>query len=175
MSSEATKGQTPDIFGQLHPVETPELISSKSSEFDLELEKVLSSSSPSDKALVEEAQEKCKVAKTPEFILMFLRCEVFNADKAAVRYVSYWKKRKEVFGDKWTEPLTVSNMTEDQIKCFNTGVFAWMEGVHAPSGRSIFYYDPSLYPPKSEYDPTDYVAAMWICLHAALESEETQK
>lgn len=175
MSSEATEGQTPDIFGQLHPVETIELISSKQKEFDVELEKVLSSSSPTDKALVEEAQEKCKVAKSPDFILMFLRCEVFNADKAAARYVSYWKKRKEVFGEKWTEPLTVSNMTEDQIKCFNTGVFAWMEGVHAPSGRSIFYYDPSQYPPKSQYDPNDYVAAMWTCVHASLESEETQR
>jgi hypothetical protein len=176
MASEATKGQTPDVYGQLHPVETPELISSKQKEFQFELDKLLNSTCQDDKALLEEAQSKCEEATKPEFILMFLRCEVFNADKAAVRYVSYWKKRKEVFGDeKWTQPLTVSNLSAEQVKCFHTGVFALLDGVHDSVGRSIMYYDPSFYPPKSEYNPNDYVATMWTCIHAALENEETQR
>jgi hypothetical protein len=176
MSSEATKGQKPDVYGQLHPVETPELIAAKQKEFNEELTKVLSTAPAADKALVEEAQQKCVLATKPEFILMFLRCEVFNADKAAVRYVSYWKKRKQIFGDeKWTEPLLVSNLTPAQIKCLQTGVFALLDGAHDPSGRSILYYDPSFYPPKSEYDPNDFVASMWVVIHAALEKDETQR
>jgi len=74
MSSEATEGQVPDIYGQLHPVETPELIARKREELEAEIAKL------ADKKNLEEAQKKCPQLLTDDFKLMFLRCEVFNAD-----------------------------------------------------------------------------------------------
>ena len=74
MSSEATEGQVPDMYGQLHPVETPELIARKRQEFEAEIAKL------PDKKKLEEAQKKCPHLLTDDFQLAFLRCEVFNAD-----------------------------------------------------------------------------------------------
>lgn len=74
MTSEATQGQVPDVYGQVHPVETDELIERKLREFDEEVEKL------PDKRNILSAQEKCPQFLTTEFKLMFLRSEVFNAD-----------------------------------------------------------------------------------------------
>jgi hypothetical protein len=76
MSSAATKGQVPDIYGQVHPNETPELIAQKQTEFDTEIEKLASDA----KENLLQAQERCPELLTHDFKLMFLRCEVFNAD-----------------------------------------------------------------------------------------------
>jgi len=76
MSSEATKGQTPDIYGQLHPVETPELIAKAHADFD----RLVESLPPAEKKGLLQAQAKCPQLLTDDFKLQFLRCEVFNAD-----------------------------------------------------------------------------------------------
>jgi hypothetical protein len=94
MSSEATAGQTPDVYGQLHPVETPELLKRKQKEFEEEMEKL----SADEKKNILLAHEKCPELVADDFKLMFLRCEVYNADLAAKRYAAYWDKRVELFG-----------------------------------------------------------------------------
>lgn len=76
MTSEATVGQVEDVYGQVHPVESPDLISRKRKEFDLELEKIPAN----EKANLSRAQGQCPDLLTNEFILIFLRSEVFNAD-----------------------------------------------------------------------------------------------
>lgn len=80
MSSAATMGQVPDIYGQVHPIETPELIAQKQAEFETELEKLATDS----KKTLLQAQERCPELLTHDFKLMFLRCEVFNADVSTV-------------------------------------------------------------------------------------------
>lgn len=69
----------PDQYGQLHPIETPDLLRSKLKDLDLEIAKL-------NKEVTEaydEAQIKCPDLITEEFKLIFLRCELFNAHVSA--------------------------------------------------------------------------------------------
>jgi hypothetical protein len=80
MSSEATNGQTPDMYGQLHPLETEELITSKLLALKDEISKL-----PDDTTTAwKQALEKCPQLVDTDFQLQFLRCEVFNADVSTV-------------------------------------------------------------------------------------------
>lgn len=80
MSSDVTTGLTPDRYGQLHPVETDDLIRVKLDAFETELDKV----SDAIKATVSRARVECPELLTRDFKLMFLRSEVFNADVSFV-------------------------------------------------------------------------------------------
>jgi hypothetical protein len=83
--SEATKGQVSD--GQIHPNETPELIAQKMIEMESEIEKLTIAANPNTKQnclQLKEAQERCPEILSDDFKLMFLRCEVFNANVSYV-------------------------------------------------------------------------------------------
>jgi hypothetical protein len=79
---DATKGQVSD--GQLHPNETPELIAQKMIEMESEIEKLqlaaVDTNAKQNCLQLKEAQERCPELLTDDFKLMFLRCEVFNAN-----------------------------------------------------------------------------------------------
>jgi hypothetical protein len=66
-----------DIYGQTHPIESADLIASRLKELDLELDKL-----PADDTQGwTQAKTKCAPdIINNDFKLMFLRCEVFNAD-----------------------------------------------------------------------------------------------
>lgn len=90
MPSKATQGQVPDVYGQVHPVETPDLIQSSLAQLQVELEQVLLLDASS--TCWKEAQEKCSDHHPSlidqDFQLKFLRCEVFNADVSTDTIVS---------------------------------------------------------------------------------------
>jgi hypothetical protein len=83
MSSTASK---PDIYGQLHPNETPYLISQQLIAFQEEIERLPAET----KVALQQAQSNCPELLTDEFHVMFLRSEVYNADVRTIPYVCVW-------------------------------------------------------------------------------------
>lgn len=82
MSSDVTAGKTPDLYGQVHPDETDEMVAAKLQALDEQVAKLLLTDNKKDASLepLRQAQIKCPHLLTRDFKLMFLRCEVFNAD-----------------------------------------------------------------------------------------------
>mmetsp|Transcript_7733 Transcript_7733/g.10345 ORF Transcript_7733/g.10345 Transcript_7733/m.10345 type:complete len:253 (+) Transcript_7733:65-823(+) len=111
---------------------------------------------------------------TNDFKLMFLRCEVFNADLAAKRYVKYWDKRVEHFGpEKAFKKISLSDANAGDEETMDLGVISLL-GKQDDQGRSILIYDPSKYD-KSKYTTSSMIRTFWYVVHSALEVEETQK
>lgn len=174
-TSEATLGQTPDVYGQVHPIETPELIIRKMKEFEIELDKL----PPKDKVHVVEAQKFCPHLLTDDFKLMFLRCEVFNSDLAAQRYCNYWTKRVDIFGpDRAFLPLTLDAggalQDEETHIAFGLGVVTLLANAKDPKGRAVVYFDPS-HLDRTKYTPKVLARTFWYIIHAALEDMEAQR
>jgi hypothetical protein len=67
---------TPDKFGQLHPIENPELVAQQLEAFNDHVKAL----PESHKQALLQAQTKCPHLLTDNFHLMFLRSEVFNAE-----------------------------------------------------------------------------------------------
>eukprot|EP00585_Thalassiosira_rotula_P016934 CAMPEP_0196193048 /NCGR_PEP_ID=MMETSP0911-20130528/49338_1 /TAXON_ID=49265 /ORGANISM="Thalassiosira rotula, Strain GSO102" /LENGTH=369 /DNA_ID=CAMNT_0041465265 /DNA_START=3 /DNA_END=1111 /DNA_ORIENTATION=- len=84
------------IYGQTpQPEETPEFLSKSHAALLTELDKL-----PSEKkAGWTKAVEKCPNLVGEDHRLMFLRCEVFNEELAALRICKYWNRRIELFGE----------------------------------------------------------------------------
>lgn len=117
---------------------------------------------------------KCPGQLTEAFKLMFLRCEVFNADLAALRLTTYWKKRLQMFGpDRAFLPLTQDEALKNDAVALGMGYFQ-LNLPKDPSGHGIIFVDPSRQD-KSKYERESMVRSMWYVMHAALEDEETQK
>lgn len=171
MSSDVTVGLTPDVYGQVHPEETDEMITEKLQAFEAELEKL-----PEDsKKSMLEAQEKCPDQTTKEFKLMFLRSEVFNADLAAKRYALYWDKRIDVCGpEKAFLPFTLSGALKDDEAALSIGFANFLAGFTDPLGRGIMYFEPAKQD-RTKYTRESMTRAVWYMLHAALESVDAQK
>lgn len=162
----------PDIYGQCHPVETPELIAQGFANLDAELAKI----PIQDKAVLMRAMKECPDVVNDKHKLMFLRCEVFNADLAAKRFVRYWTKRLEYFGEKKAfKKLTLANVyDEDESEVALRRGFYSIIPVRHSSGRFIIYADPGKLD-RTLYTPEMLVRAVWYITHAVLEDEEVQK
>jgi hypothetical protein len=160
----------PDIYGQVHPVETIELVVAKRKEFEEEVSKI----ADAQKKCLIQAQDKCPELLTDAFKLKFLRCEVFNADLAAKRYASYWEKRVEIFGPvKAFQALKLKEALCDDDVAMGIGFFNAL-AVKDPTGRAIIFGDPSKQD-ISKYTREGMCRAIWYTLHAALEEESAQK
>jgi CRAL/TRIO domain len=162
--------QEPDIYGQVHPVETPELIESKLAEFEEEVEKIPLGKRES--LLL--AQEKCPDQLTRAYKLKFLRADTFNAKLAAKRYVNSWTVRREIGGDERAFlPLTLDGVVKDDAVPLKLGMLQ-IVGTKDPAGRSILFLNPAM----QNWDVTNIHAmarAAAYTLMAALEDEETQR
>jgi CRAL/TRIO domain len=198
MTSEATAGQVPDLYGQVHPIETADLIATKQKEFAIEISKL----PDAETKCLKQAQSKCPELTTEEFQLWFLRCEVFNADVrmgilrsihlgseilgfltlrdgialqlAAKRYAKYWSKRVELFGEeKAFLPLTLSGALKDDTVALQAG-FSFITGTDS-TGRAVFVDIPAKLGACTE--PRESKARVfWYLIHEALTKyEDAQK
>lgn len=85
------------IYGQKpQPEETPDFLSKSHAALEKELDKL-----PDDE---KKAGWLKAISKSPELVgkehrLMFLRCELFDAQRAAERICKYWNRRIELFGE----------------------------------------------------------------------------
>lgn len=60
----------------------------------------------------------------------------------ALRFSNYWHARRDVFGEKYLLPMTLSRALEDDIAALESGVFCLLPRQDV-SGRQILYLDPS--------------------------------
>ena len=94
---------------------------------------------------------------------------------AAKRYAKYWDKRIEIFGpEKAFLPLTLSQALKDDDEALTIGYANLLHGHCDPQGRSIMYMEAGRQD-KTKYSRESMVRAIWYMLHAAMESEATQK
>jgi hypothetical protein len=135
---------SPDVYGQVHPIETDELVQRKLQELETHLAEIAKKAA----AAYGEAQTKCpQLITNDNFKLVFLRCEQFNAKLAAERFVQYWEKRVEIFGaERAFLPLTLQTtsgaLDEDDKAALRHG-FVRLVPAKDPVGRAILFADPS--------------------------------
>jgi hypothetical protein len=79
------KSKNGDMYGQIHPDETPQLVKEKLKELEIELDKL----AEKDACEYKQALEKCPELVNDDFKTMFLRCEVFNADVSDEKLSTY--------------------------------------------------------------------------------------
>jgi len=162
----------PDIYGQSHPIETPALIAEGFANLERELGKI----PMKDKTAYIRAAKECPDVVNDAHKLMFLRCEVFNADLAAKRFVRYWTRRLEFFGEKKAfKPLTLANIYDDDEgeEALRRG-FLSINPIRHSTGRFIMLADPGKLD-RTKYTREMLVRFVWYIFHALLEDEEVQK
>lgn len=122
-----------------------------------------------------EAGRRCPDEIDNEHKLMFLRCEEFDAKRAAERLVEYWKCRVQVFGpDKAYGPTTIEKaFEEDDMYELSLGYLQFMP-FRDVSGRAIIFVDPSR-KSKEKYSRQRMMKAMWYVLHATMDDSDTAK
>lgn len=105
---------------------------------------------------------------------MFLRCEVFRADRAAKRLVRYWSTRLAIFGPHRAYlPLTLDGALKDDFIALSLGFMVSTERTDHQN-RRIIYGDPAKLN-SALYDRDSMVRALWYAVHAALEDDTTQR
>jgi len=124
------------------------------------------------KAAYDRASESYK--KDRKFRLMFLRCEYFDAKKAAVRLVKFMDGMLEYFGEvALTRPIRLSDFSSDDLAYFKLGTMQLLSK-RDRAGRlvccNLLYLLPKSYKePESEFRALIYIAM------SMLEDEETQR
>lgn len=164
------KKRPPDLYGQRHAIETAKCISDSLRLLEKEIRKL----PDEDRSGIDQASIVCpEIYESKEHRLLFLRCEQFNADLAALRMAQYWNKRIELFGSTAFTPFSIANMREKNGKELSLGFIRLLPDTDG-TGRCNVFVDPSLLEGE-EYEDENMVRAAWYALHAALENESTQQ
>ena len=167
----ATQFGEPDIYGQVHPIESPELIECRLKELD---EALSSLASTPKGAAYTQALTNCPSLLHRSFKLLFLRARKFDARQAAERILRYWEHRIDIFeDDRAFMPLTLKGALREDSATISKGVIC-PTGCQDSDGREIVFFDPSRQD-REAYTRKSLARVMWYALHTALESESAQQ
>ena len=181
------------IYGQRsQPEETPDFLSKSHTKLLSELNKLNSDI----KAGWIKANEKCPQLVNEEHRLMFLRCELFNEELAALRICKYWNRRIDLFGERAFLPIhlggggalsSVHGDSEDadrdadetMVKYTLKGLylgFIRTTQTHDEGGRAILFVDPSKlsgYDKSNNDERLGIARALWYVMHNLIEGNDT--
>ena len=108
----------------LAPEETPELLERALADLHLLLNEI-TMEPPSLKIAYDLSQNDDKsrsYVNDPNFRLRFLRCELFDAKKAAIRMIKYLDFVLEEFGEyALTRPIKIADFTKEEMKILHSG------------------------------------------------------
>lgn len=182
----------PDMYGQVHPHETKELIQQSLKQFEIELQAM-----PKDVSYYAYlAEEKAIDTVSDEFKLIFLRTEVYRVTQAVKRYTLYWNKRVLLFGiDRAFQPLIFSNLTASEQSIVIAGHMSIIrkdddqqheQSYHHRNGnnnesttnniktRDILFVNYGKFD-KQTMSNLDFTRAMWYLYHCIIDDVNTQK
>lgn len=172
--SDATVGQKPDIYGQVHPIETPELVERKYHEFKTELSNIIETNPDGITNNLQKAMKLCPECFTNEFQLKFLQCEVYNVKLAVKRYINYFNKRVEILGEeKAFKIFNIMSLDSDVLFALEAGV---LHVIHRPNpnDRTLLYIDYANF--HSKINRQSFIMSLWYLLHVmAIDDPECPK
>eukprot|EP00984_Skeletonema_dohrnii_P038981 scaffold42828_cov178-Skeletonema_dohrnii-CCMP3373.AAC.2 len=169
LCSRFLKKRPPDIYGQRHAIESSKCVGDSLRLLEKEITKL-----PDDlRAGLDQAAVFCPELLTKEHSIMFLRCEQFNVDLAAIRLAKYWNKRIELFEGAAFRPLSTEHTRDEDRKEMSIAFLRLLPDTDG-TGRCNIYIDPRVLEGK-EYNNEGMVRAAWLTLHEALETESTQQ
>jgi len=160
-----------NIYGQTPtPTETEECVKTGLGQLQAEIDAI----GDDEKKGFNQALEKCPHLIDDDFLLMFLRTEVFHAGRAAKRLMKYWKSRIEVFGEeKAFVRLTLDDALADDSVALSLG-YIQPTGQSDSAGRAIVFMDFSQ-EGKADYTKLSLIRTVWYAIHVALEDKKAQK
>ena len=131
--------------GSLSPVETPEMVGQAQSRLQEELDKLpLDSKIFYDRAV----SLKSEYVNSADLRTKFLRAELFDANKAALRFMNYLKFCHKYFGDiALMRPLRFEDLTKEEQEIMRTG-HAQILSSRDRSGRLVQFFQQHV--PKGE-------------------------
>mmetsp|Transcript_2901 Transcript_2901/g.6435 ORF Transcript_2901/g.6435 Transcript_2901/m.6435 type:complete len:599 (+) Transcript_2901:346-2142(+) len=127
-----------------------------------------------------EAYEQAKYI-SPEYVndrafrIMFLRSELFDSEKAALKMIKHFTIKRELFGDGeiLCRDIRQSDLNEQERKTLESGFLQVLPDRDA-AGRAVIILSPGQ--KEGNFSrPEDLMKTMWYMLSNCLEDEETQK
>ena len=133
----------------LAPEETPDMIKAALDNLSIEISMISDSqkvaynrsqeiSSSSTSSTATSTSSSTSYINSPDFRLRFLRCDLFNAKKAALRIVNFVDLILEIFGDfALHRPIQMTDFNRDELQVFRIGLQQLLP-YRDRSGRRIF-------------------------------------
>lgn len=152
------------------PDETPEMVEAALVELEEKLDRILGE----QKAAYEQAKYiDPDFVNDKAFRLMFLRSELFDCEKAAIKIVKHFTIKRELFGDGeiLCRDIRLSDLDEDDMASLESAFFQILP-TRDPAGRAIVVFSPQQ---KVFKVPENLSRTMWYMMSTCLKDEETQK
>jgi hypothetical protein len=128
-----------------------------------------------DKTAYLEALERCPdLVEKETNTLMFLRGTNYNVETAAVRMMSHWKVRKDIFGsERAFLPMTLAGAMRDTLDEVQRGFMTVLpEDEH---GRPVILLDRVGSTTSPTYHRESYLRTLWYMFHCVSQDPKYQK